>query len=511
MSGALVKIVAALVLLLCPTLRAMEICVTPVAATVAVAARTGDDEPFWRVIKAYLRIVEKIGTEAFSVADLKLMLREGSSDWGALFRVSGQRAAAGEVNRLLAALREAALQVGERDRLQEQLLLHLEDELNRRTGRQQRQHRERWFADLQDTVRSTVETEVNNIQSIAFSPDGNRIAIGGSTRQVQVLDRFTREPMGDLRTVSQNIFRLRFSPDGHDLMVTLTGEATEVIDFENVSRLVRIAPISGDGGFPKGVSISTNWSPNGDLRLAVFGDSFLEQWEIEWADIESKGNKYSHIGIEPTRDRKWDLSIDSEGGYEIGNKKLGDFEVDWNPRRTRHVRFSNGGRWMGALRCNDSPEVAIWNTRTGRLMRYESRQGIVSIRTSYAAKDVKALHFFSDERRAFAANDQAPGYDGVIWDIETGDTLKEFKAPQDPDTRASATALSPSNGIIAVALNRPAVRLWDVRTGALIVELATGEKPSTAVAFSPDGRLLVVGDESGKLHFWQLPEEPVAP
>jgi WD40 repeat protein len=83
-----------------------------------------------------------------------------------------------------------------------------------------------------------------------------------------------------------------------------------------------------------------------------------------------------------------------------------------------------------------------------------------------------------------------------LWDGNTFEPLMEI------DTGLIVGAdISPSGGVAATAGTDRTVRIWDLRTGALLHELRT-LAGVTAVAFSPDGRWVVAGGSDGTTRVW---------
>jgi WD40 repeat protein len=69
-------------------------------------------------------------------------------------------------------------------------------------------------------------------------------------------------------------------------------------------------------------------------------------------------------------------------------------------------------------------------------------------------------------------------------------------------TPAAGLAFSPDGALVVVA-TRNGWQLWSTAEGRLLAEIP---QRSYAVTFSPDGRLLAVGDTRGVIHLWGMPQ-----
>ncbi|KIJ63467.1 hypothetical protein HYDPIDRAFT_92297 [Hydnomerulius pinastri MD-312] len=91
------------------------------------------------------------------------------------------------------------------------------------------------------------------------------------------------------------------------------------------------------------------------------------------------------------------------------------------------------------------------------------------------------------------------------WDRRTG------RAVGDPwrghDGRIHSLALSPDGTLIASASSDNTIRFWDTNHGQPVGEPLKHRDSVLAVAFSPTGKFIASGDQSGKLFIWR-PQPP---
>jgi WD40 repeat protein len=90
-------------------------------------------------------------------------------------------------------------------------------------------------------------------------------------------------------------------------------------------------------------------------------------------------------------------------------------------------------------------------------------------------------------------------YDGIsrIWDVSTGKVLKEFS---EHHSQVRGVAFDPSGSTIATASYDTMARISDVATGAVITEISE-QQPLHSISFSPDGRFVV--STSNIVRIWE--------
>ncbi|RPI98380.1 MAG: WD40 repeat domain-containing protein, partial [Chloroflexi bacterium] len=180
------------------------------------------------------------------------------------------------------------------------------------------------------------------------------------------------------------------------------------------------------------------------------------------------------------------------------------FSVAVSPDGT--LAASGSGR-LNPLGVKQDNRIRIWNTATGE-----------EVRVLDGHTDSVLNVTFSPDGRLLASN----GLDRtiILWDVETGELLRRLEGHGDWVNRTAftpdgKTLLSTSGNFFVTVIPVPglssadaSVRAWDVETGEEIGLFDAGDEghqgPVMSLAISADGHYAATGDANGVIILWEI-------
>ena len=328
------------------------------------------------------------------------------------------------------------------------------------------------------------------IASVAFSPGGATLAVttthGGP---VQLLDVASRRVVAVLPAVADTeTATVEFSPNGAILAVnsssieldsTLKGPATTQLWNAHDGQL--LATLAEPAGIWAG---SMAFSSDGSVLATGVNQGSVQLWDIAAAvpsaTIDAGDSVVSAVAFSPDGTT---LAVAGVGGTQLRDVPAGKL-IKTLPAATA-VAFSPDGK---ILAIGAAAGTQLWDVPAGKLIK---------TLPAAAGSVVSALAFSPGGTRLAAA----VGGGIQLWDLPAGQLVKTLTSA---NVIVVSLAFSLDGAFLAAAgevlrgTANGATRLWQVPAGRLVTTLPTfGQTLVSAVAFSPDGKLLAVGTSSG--------------
>lgn len=314
---------------------------------------------------------------------------------------------------------------------------------------------------------ATVNGHMHAVDSVAFSPDGKRLASGDARGTIKFWDIETRREVLALKGHEVAVRSLEFSPDVRLLASTSYDGTFKHWDTETG---LEVLTLKGWEGCPWWVPF---WSP--DKRLVA--DSTGKKVRI-WDGRDGRGPRT--MGEHPAEvcrlifspDGKQLMSSDVDGNYKRWDTGTGrEVPMTKAPRGVGPwFRVSRDGTRVAAA-LGDESGIKVWDPDTG--------------------KEIATI-----EREA---------HEGFMGELEFSGDGKRLACVVCDDRRA--TFFQEAGGGGAVTLDDiKIIKIWDAEKGREVLELAGHDKGVMSIAFSPDGELIASGDHWGTIKLWETRE-----
>ncbi|HVB75863.1 MAG TPA: hypothetical protein VNE38_20115 [Ktedonobacteraceae bacterium] len=303
-----------------------------------------------------------------------------------------------------------------------------------------------------ETTPLVIQPPLFAVNSVAWSPDGKRVAIANADGIFQVWEAATGRLISthDDRARATKISILGWSADGKRIISTILGPGTtvQVWDAATGNTLVIFS-----NSYPVAVS------PDGKL-VAVGSGSSVQIW-------------------------------DTSTGQQIFSFSTATDHVDqlaWSPDGSLLATTNTQQTANGATDFT----IQVWRVATGQH---------ISTYQPPAHNHIYNLTWSPDNRRIASTEDLGAGTNAVIgrvWDVTDGMPIYSL---QIATGQSSGLAWSPDGARIASWYNfssEQAAQVWDAATGKLLYN--TADQGVISVAWSPDGGQIALADQQTNMH-----------
>lgn len=340
----------------------------------------------------------------------------------------------------------------------------------------------------------SLKGQLDPIFSIDFSPDGKYLATGAGNFTVHLwdltsinLERLHRtatlppSPRKVIRTPGA-VLTLAFSPDGASLAI---GGSDRIVRIYSAPTMELLNEFKGHG---IGID-SVAFSNNGRILASSGKDGVIKLW-----DTESKQERF--VMSHPEESAVWSMGFSPDNRSLITSRWLGEVKI-WD-LSTMTVTRTFGDSSSGVIALAISPDgkrittgnndgsVTIWDTTTGKLLN-TLRGHSERIITISISPDGQFLATGSSDHTV------------RIWDFDTGEKIKTINAHSD---EVASVAFSPDGKYLATA-GEKTVKIWDLATMGEF-KILTHPASVAMVSYSPDGKTLAVATSDGTIRLWDI-------
>jgi WD40 repeat protein len=315
---------------------------------------------------------------------------------------------------------------------------------------------------LPNKVLHTLEGHNSNVLSVAFSPDGKKVASGSKDKTIKLWEVNTGELLQTLKGHRNKVQSVAFSPDGHLLA---SGSEDNTIKLWNADTGELIDTLKGHEDSLLATNrkvFSVAFSPDGKKIASGNWDKSIMLWEVRFG-------KALHF-IKGRTKRFWGLV-----------EEKGDGHTD----SVNSVAFSPNSRILASGSFDNV--IKLWEVSRGKLLKTLKGHG-----------DFVLSVTFSPDGNMLASS----SYDKSIkqWEVDSGKVLRTMSGHQDAVT---SVAFRPDGQILVSGSFDRTVKLWEVSSGKLLSTLEGHKDYVNSVVFSPDGSMIASASGDDAVKVWK--------
>jgi WD40 repeat protein len=327
------------------------------------------------------------------------------------------------------------------------------------------------------TQRATILKHRAVVRSAAFDPDGRRVVTASDDDTARVWDAQTGDRIAVLMGHTAPVRVAAFSPNGRYVLTASDDTTAHLWDaetgnvihiFEGHTESVRGAAFSPDGAYAVTTSLEDHsarvWDVEIGKQVAV-----LEHRHDVWSAAFSPNGQYIVTASDDKTARVWD----AQKGTQIHVLNGHDGPV-------RAAVFSPDGRSI--VTASEDNTARIWHADSGKL---------ATILRGHL-EPVRGAVFSPDGRYVLTISKDATAR---LWSAKT-ETSKQVAVLEGHIGPVRSAVFSPDGRRVLSASDDNTTRLWNAEIGQQIAAFTTHSARQGAIAFSRDGRLVAIPDDT---------------
>ncbi len=344
----------------------------------------------------------------------------------------------------------------------------------------------------------TLRGQAITVTSVAWGPHGG-LASGGADGSLKIWDSLHDQESTQLAGNGRRATALSWSPDGKRL-ASAGDDGVVRIWNPAARRQVLAIPAHDEGRIDPqyGLIRSLTWSPEG-TRVASAGlDGAVKVWDAQMGRLV--------LALPAEHGAVWAVAWSPDGNSLAAGAEDGTISLAENLASTPAVRWFRAHPSSGEASTQRGVRALAWSPRGDRLASagwddrlvklWEPRQWTELARLEGHTRTVTSVSWSPDGQRLATAS---ADFLVLTWDAATGQRLQTLRGHND---FADAVRWSPDGSRLASAGIDNSVRIWDPRTGQETFVLRGASGMFHDVAWHPAGTQVAAASSDGQIWIW---------
>jgi WD40 repeat protein/GTPase SAR1 family protein len=325
-----------------------------------------------------------------------------------------------------------------------------------------------------DLAKSVFTENFGGILSIAFSPNGNILAMGDTNSSVRCYQVADERLLLNFTGHSGWVWSISFSPNGH---ILASGSNDQTIKLWDISTGQCLKTLQGHSG----VVWSIAFSPDSCLLASGSSDHTVKLWNINTGECIKtlQGHVDAVCSVAFSTDNCLLATSSDDQTIKLWdlNTNLCLMTLQGHTQKVSSIAFSPNSHIL-ASGCHDQT-IKLWDVGSGKCL--QTLQELNLVHTIAFSLDGKVLASGSDDHTV------------KLWDINTGYCIKTLRGHSN---RVWSIALSPDGQKLVSSSDDQTVKLWDISTGHCLKTLQGYVNVIWSVVFNSEGNILASSSSS---------------